>query len=1231
MGPSWRPFWLRPVVLSSFGVIFLLLAVSFEMLLWTSDRNNGLVTSRPELEYIWTYIPTAVATALAAAWFRVVFQAQETAPWRRLLSGLPIKAEDSVLLDYTSMSQPKALLKALKIRDWAVILSVMGSLFLQLVVVLSTKLFSLTWTEVELKHHPIILETEFQRNSSNLTTAGTIDYYTVSGLFSGGLSYPAGTTNEFAYQSIYSQDSINTELRATVDGFVADLECKDASISLDSWEVAYEHRGSDYINVTVASQDCLLKTYFNVSFMAWLGDQPLSQTSEINNAVHFSRQLIGHCNNNIDDLDDGRIVFISGLVNYTSRLAIDGMNVKAVPDSIRLVRSAQAVCKMIYRTPRLNIVQNGTTAPSVSQATYPPANQGLNLHPWSIMEALMSSIPRLLTMGFEHVIVDKVAVDVDRFALNLLRSGVPVTVESLYQNRFLMDLISRYYKTFAAQLVARSLMQPVSIESTGSAKTNTYRLSINRTTCRTLTVLFSLLTVICLISSNFKPQVSAFPYSLSRILGLAATYNTWGGIINDSISILSRLNDKEFRTEILATDKLFGDKSIAGKASNRAIGAQRRATQQQIDPRTILARQQFRLNNTCPAFLRPISTYSVAAFLGSLILLIELMLHKSLLHEGLGSVDSDDILHYGITISFALAFGILALCLRSIDFELRTLAPYQSMKGLAVPKASINLDLLNKTVPRIILSEIRSSSYYSLAATITTLLASLLTIFLNPMFQATKESNNSAVQLPSMASLYDPHVNSTNEKAPSLPQVTLEGLTSSLILRKNLSYPQFTYENLAFLPTAFENQAGDTDGSNFQDGDLGRVHATLPAVRTNLTCTPYSLSIVRCDPCDLETQYDPFRGAWDCLNGPDINSVTDMNRAIVGLNRSEHIFGRTASTDYCGHYFTWGRIERTSEGGVKLNAASIYCNETAEMLDLHTTFTSPNLLIDPAYPPQPDELSTRGSTMRYRKIFDDIQDMGLLSESTQPTLFKRIRQFDPFFELLITSPYALPLSDLGDLSKFDKVVSAISFQHGLIQAQAARLYMRGEEAYSPLDTNATVIRNLIEKMNNTDPYAAEVEVTRHRLVQNPVVSRILEALLGTILLLHLLRHFLGPRPNILPRSPRSIASGLAFIAGGNLFDFLTAERIKDVEDLDQFARNEIFNGRVAWLGWKECRDAQGQLAARYGIWILTPEEVAEAKDRQEREQEALKNQQEGEAEDHGLAARLRRFRLRGLR
>ena len=194
--------------------------------------------------------------------------------------------------------------------------------------------------------------------------------------------------------------------------------------------------------------------------------------------------------------------------------------------------------------------------------------------------------------------------------------------------------------------------------------------------------------------------------------------------------------------------------------------------------------------------------------------------------------------------------------------------------------------------------------------------------------------------------------------------------------------------------------------------------------------------------------------------------------------------------------------------------------------------------------------------------------------------------------------------------------------------------MSGVETDRPFNTESPVIRNLIKQMNNTDSYyPAEVEVTRHRLVQNPVVTRILKALLGTILLLHLLRHFLDPRPDILPRSPRSIASGLAFIAGGNLFDFLTAERIKGLEDLDDFARNVIFDGRLAWLGWKECNDAQGQPTVRYGIWILTSEEVTEAKDRQKREQEARKNQQEseGHVEGHGLAARLRGLRLRGIR
>ncbi len=147
----------------------------------------------------------------------------------------------------------------------------------------------------------------------------------------------------------------------------------------------------------------------------------------------------------------------------------------------------------------------------------------------------------------------------------------------------------------------------------------------------------------------------------------------------------------------------------------------------------------------------------------------------------------------------------------------------------------------------------------------------------------------------------------------------------------------------------------------------------------------------------------------------------------------------------------------------------------------------------------------------------------------------------------------------------------------------------------------------VNKTNDDDIYfPAEAEITRRRLVQSPVPTMILEALLGTVLLLHLVSRTPGPRSDILPRSPRSIASGLALIAGGNLFDFLTAGRARDIEDLDGFARTGLFDGRVAWFGWKDCGDdAEERTAvARYGIWILTPGEVAEAVDRQKREQDA---------------------------
>lgn len=56
---TWRPEWLRPVVLSTFIALFLISTASLATMLYLSERHQGLVRTRPDLEYLWRFGPAA--------------------------------------------------------------------------------------------------------------------------------------------------------------------------------------------------------------------------------------------------------------------------------------------------------------------------------------------------------------------------------------------------------------------------------------------------------------------------------------------------------------------------------------------------------------------------------------------------------------------------------------------------------------------------------------------------------------------------------------------------------------------------------------------------------------------------------------------------------------------------------------------------------------------------------------------------------------------------------------------------------------------------------------------------------------------------------------------------------------------------------------------------------------------------------------------------------------------
>lgn len=93
-----------------------------------------------------------------------------------------------------------------------------------------------------------------------------------------------------------------------------------------------------------------------------------------------------------------------------------------------------------------------------------------------------------------------------------------------------------------------------------------------------------------------------------------------------------------------------------------------------------------------------------------------------------------------------------------------------------------------------------------------------------------------------------------------------------------------------------------------------------------------------------------------------------------------------------------------------------------------------------------------------------------------------------FFSMLVTSPWAIPISALGVPSAGADVAAAIRAQHGLMVAQAL-------------------------------PYLLVPASTTNAILAGWAT---------------------GPRADVLPRRPTSIASASALLAGGNLADHIAA-------------------------------------------------------------------------------------------
>ncbi|KAK0627934.1 hypothetical protein B0T14DRAFT_493931 [Immersiella caudata] len=1189
-GAQWTPPYLGRFVIVGFVLVFALVLIVIEVLLAHSNNHDGLATGYAGQQYLWTYGPTAVLTLVAAIWSRVEYQAKLVAPWVRLSQQRPARADRAVLLDYLSDFLPWSVFKAAGNGDYLVSAASLVTVLVKILIIISTGLITLSWTPVRMESYQLTLQDRFVDDAGRLGS-DALPFFMMTGAAESNLSFPDGIYQSYAYQSLQSDLPEGAETRVIADAFETSLDCQPAALNL-TWAKPLVPQLSTGMNFTVTSAGCHVQS---LRLSSPVGCGGADMCTRI-----FGRFARIECDGEAGTNRPGageKMLLVMGNLTWTadySRNETDYTGTKIVhPYLWKLNRSVQMVCTPGYRLLRVEVARNGTKAFSVVPL---PNDSGQtkvlsSVSPWDIMrahdrshassgEAFGGTMNSYTSLSAN---VSGTMVDTDPYVrLALMTQGATTApVAALFDPERSQSLFTKYYQQITAIIAKQALMEPASIPVTGSAVVFGNRLVIRSwsahfmvgllATCILLTVLVFFLSPSPIGRKQWHRKGGVLPCSPSTLLGLAA-------ILQNSPALLRRLLSAGAADE-KALRGLLGDAKFRSGDSGGHYTIHVEDEGQATIPRGL----QIKSLRAHPGIVHPATRVGLAAILLGLVIALELLLRKSMSEDGLGDVGDDTYLHYTWTTVPAVVLGTLAIIFSAMDFRMRALAPYMAMKrGVVGADTFRGLEFLDSSIPRAMYREGKLRNFGALAGTLALVISSLLTIFSASLFQ------------PAFVEVTGPVSLTINESFSATPDLfDVKGaaapfLTAGLILESNMSFPRFTYGDLAFPTFMLASEPSMDDSRTIP------IHAVVPAVRSKLLCRSYDQSQMQLNWTTNATapaapKYPNTLGLWiageeECIPEKYKNSTTEFYKynAFLKVNYpnsthfalSTHTSSDSEVHGCSGQLYVWGKINNETSPATIEHIAAMGCNATYEALDVDVTFLDSSLAFDPSHPPVPRESTARLTTTNTLANFSQPRMYSLLPQlNTMPD------PLDKFFAALTTSRWAVPRSALGDPSSeaHKSVTDSIRFHDAIIQAQLL--------AYARVPANGTNATIADPKPGESDDKlrfegTAINTQARRRVKQDAVSTRILEALLGTLFVLLFAGWvFAGGSTDVLASSPTTIASRAAVIAGGNLLDVLPRGAAGCEER--EIAGALGGEGARVWIGWDR-RDDGG--SGNVGEW-----------------------------------------------
>ncbi|KAL4892083.1 hypothetical protein BDV59DRAFT_180807 [Aspergillus ambiguus] len=1130
----WTPFFLTKSCLLMFIGTFIGIMVALGALYGSSRQNDGLASANENMHYLWTYGPTAVFTVVAALWGQVDFRTRQLTPWKHMLYG-PAASKDTLFLDYIDPWIGQALWNSLQARHFTVSLAITGSLLLRLIIVLSTGLFTSELRHVHLTDIPLQLQNEFDGTGFANASIGWEPYGLVYAVDAYGGKYQFGTTDKYAYQTFLPQKSDmnqNISVTSEVDVFHGELSCQvlldnaiqnisrkndvwhsinpfvldvnSTQLSLRWWDDTTLH-----YNVTGVTPDC----YFE------FGDIPVTLPHTIYDDSMVAAVALTSCRDGLPSpLLDTYSEYIIQVPDPKSYDRLDHLLLYANRNYNKTSKFTALLCDVDYSISRANLTVELSPSPvghlDNSLSSNYPKRKLADISKRDILKGLRLAIkkkPKQVPLNDVFGVMGALTPGLDY--------DLWMDPGQLKQNA------EHFFSSITAQVAAKYLTTSSNHLIHGTGIQSVERLVIQDLSFGLAEGILAILVAIA-IAILFHGPRGVCPRDPSTISGLAVIIasspelqksfkgtGTW-----DATTLLSAAATKLYQTGISISPS--GRARFSIQDNNR-----KRLQREPVD-------DQPGATLKAVEWWRPFSATAAAqslTFLGpiGIIITLETLLQKSQQFQDITDLKPGSYTNYawlylpaGVLFSVSLMYGVL-------DFGARVFEPYSTLRRRASPaRQSIYSQQLGKLGLHSLWNSLVQRQIATAATSISILVGGLLIIAAGGLYT----SQSAPVNIPIFATTQLDHKDSSFAADFSQP-----ALTPTLILNGNLSYPQWTTENLVLSSFQIQNASAVTEPDKEYTATFH-----VPSIRTKANCTALAPDTIQVIKRTDGVRISISMPAW--ADG------------LFPLGLPNGTYNRNFPYSYFG-YWDWSGVVISGYAHrefANATASALLCIPYYEAVEAEATFDIPSMELNDQRPPHVNEENAvfLVSAGNIAAIFSALLAHADIPESR---LYPDTN-YDEVFLAMVYGRFGIPPWDLVGDENIGRLHRAFERIFNIVATQQAKIaYFRPPQP--PIAAPKTTVNGTLHDPN------------RHRLMQNGISTRLLEGFLGVMLICAVVAFFAIDTRRTLPKSVTSIGAVLSLLADSDMLGRTFIPPESEWCDDRELQRRGVFDGWLFSMGW----------------------------------------------------------------